>query len=58
MSVKKATRALEANKEKAHLRVVVDDMLNNVSAGETHLNSVVRTLSEFLGKLGQNCQFI
>ena len=51
ISVKKATRALEASKEKAHLREVVDDLVNNVSAGETSLHSVVRTLSEFLGKL-------
>ena len=49
-SVKKATRALEASKEKAHLRGVVDDLVNNVSAGESSLHSVVRTLSEFLGE--------
>ena len=52
-NVKKATRNLEVTKEKAHLRGVVDNLANNVSAGETSLNPVVRTLAEFLGKLKQ-----
>ena len=50
-SYQKATRSLEANQEKAHLKGVVDNMLNNVVAGETSLVSVVKTLAEYLGKL-------
>lgn len=50
MDVKNATRNLEVTQQKNHLREVVDTMVNNVSAGEISLHSVVRTLSEFLGK--------
>ena len=51
MQVKKANRELSVAQDEAHLRGVVNTMVNNVAAGDSNLHSVVRTLSEFLSKL-------
>lgn len=45
----KATRDLALAKDEAKRKNVVQDMVNDVSAGSTSLHPVVRTLTEFLG---------
>lgn len=50
LNVRKAKRDLELAQDESKLRGVVKDMVNDAATGDTSLNGVIRTLSEFLCK--------